>query len=57
MKVVVSVDVLSDGCLLLGVVFGDRLEEYFVINWGFDDRGECFCESIEYICLVLKGFG
>lgn len=56
-KAAASVDVLSDGRLLLGVASGDRPEEYPAINRGFDDRGERFRESIEYIRLALKGVG
>jgi len=48
-KAAASVDVLSGGRLILGVASGDRPEEYPALNMSFDDRGERFRESFEYI--------
>lgn len=48
-KAAASVDVLSGGRLLLGVASGDRPEEYPALNISFDDRGERFRASFEYI--------
>jgi len=48
-KAAASVDVLSGGRLILGVASGDRPEEYPALNMTFDDRGDRFRESFEYI--------
>jgi len=48
-KAAASVDVLSNGRLILGVASGDRPEEYPALNMNFDDRGERFQASFEYI--------
>lgn len=48
-KSAASVDVLSGGRLILGVASGDRPEEYPALNLPFDDRGERFQASFEYI--------
>ena len=48
-KAAASVDVLSGGRLILGVASGDRPEEYPALNMSFEDRGERFRESFEYI--------
>ena len=48
-KAAASVDVLSNGRLILGVASGDRPEEYPALNMSFDDRGERFQASFEYI--------
>lgn len=48
-KAASSVDVLSGGRLILGVASGDRPEEYPALNMRFDDRGERFRASFEYI--------
>jgi len=48
-KAAASVDVLSDGRLIMGVASGDRPEEYPALNLSFDDRGQRFRESFEYI--------
>ena len=48
-KAAASVDVLSDGRLILGVASGDRPDEYPALNIPFPDRGERFRESFEYI--------
>lgn len=48
-KAAASVDVLSAGRLLLGVASGDRPEEYPALNMNFDDRGERFRASFDYI--------
>lgn len=48
-KAAASADVLSGGRLILGVASGDRPEEYPALNMSFDDRGDRFRESFEYI--------
>lgn len=48
-KASASVDVLSNGRLILGVASGDRPQEYPAMNIDFDERGELFRESFEYI--------
>jgi luciferase-type oxidoreductase len=48
-KAAASVDVLSDGRLILGVASGDRPEEYPALNLPFDDRGDRFRDSFDYI--------
>ena len=48
-KAAASVDVLSGGRLLLGVASGDRPEEYPAMNMSFDDRGDRFRDSFDYI--------
>jgi luciferase-type oxidoreductase len=48
-KAAASVDVLSNGRLILGVASGDRPEEYPALNQIFEDRGDRFRDSFEYI--------
>lgn len=48
-KAAASVDALSGGRLILGVASGDRPEEYPALNLAFDDRGDRFRESFDYI--------
>ncbi len=48
-KAAASVDVLSGGRLILGVASGDRPEEYPAMNLSFDNRGDRFQESFDYI--------
>ena len=48
-KAAASVDVLSGGRLLLGVASGDRPDEYPALNLPFEDRGERFRASFDYI--------
>ncbi len=48
-KAAASVDVLSNGRLILGVASGDRPDEYPALDYPFEDRGERFRESFEYI--------
>lgn len=48
-KAAASVDALSGGRLILGVASGDRPEEYPALNMSFDDRGDRFRASFEYI--------
>ncbi|MEM9150940.1 MAG: LLM class oxidoreductase [Cyanobacteria bacterium P01_F01_bin.3] len=48
-KSAATVDVLSDGRLLLGVASGDRAEEYPALNQPFSERGVRFRESFDYI--------
>jgi alkanesulfonate monooxygenase SsuD/methylene tetrahydromethanopterin reductase-like flavin-dependent oxidoreductase (luciferase family) len=48
-KAAASVDVLSGGRLILGVASGDRPEEYPALNLPFENRGDRFRASFEYI--------
>ncbi len=48
-KAAASVDVLSNGRLILGVASGDRPEEYPALNIPFEQRGTLFRESFQYI--------
>lgn len=48
-KAAASIDVLSDGRLILGVASGDRPEEYPALNLPFGNRGERFRASFDYI--------
>lgn len=48
-KAAASVDVLSGGRLILGVASGDRPEEYPALNLPFDNRGDLFRASFDYI--------
>ncbi|MEM7257700.1 MAG: LLM class oxidoreductase [Pseudomonadota bacterium] len=48
-KAAATVDVLSNGRLLLGVASGDRPEEYPALNIPFQERGARFRDSYEYI--------
>lgn len=55
-KAAASVDVLSGGRLLLGVASGDRPEEYPAMNMSFEDRGDRFRDSYEYIRAMADDF-
>lgn len=48
-KAAASIDVLSRGRLILGVASGDRPEEYPALNMSYEDRGERFRASFDYI--------
>lgn len=48
-KAAATADVLSDGRLILGVASGDRPEEYPALNTPFEERGDRFRDSYEYI--------
>ena len=48
-KAAASVDVLSDGRLLLGIASGDRPDEYPALNQPFEQRGERFRDSYDYL--------
>ena len=48
-KAAASVDVLSGGRLILGVASGDRPEEYPALNLPFENRGDRFRASFDYI--------
>lgn len=48
-KSAASVDVLSNGRMLLGVASGDRAEEYPAMAMDYDGRGARFRDSVEYI--------
>lgn len=53
-KASASIDVLSEGRLILGVASGDRPEEYPALNIDFHNRGEKFRQSFEYISKVWE---
>ncbi|MCF2870522.1 LLM class oxidoreductase [Octadecabacter sp. G9-8] len=55
-KAAATVDVLSGGRLLLGVASGDRPEEYPAMNMSFEDRGDRFRDSFEYIRSMADDF-
>lgn len=55
-KAAASVDVLSGGRLLLGVASGDRPEEYPAMALPFEDRGNRFRESFDYIRRMAGSF-
>ena len=48
-KAAATVDVLSNGRLLLGIASGDRPEEYPALNLPYQQRGEWFRDSVDYI--------
>ncbi len=48
-KAAATVDVFSDGRLILGIASGDRPEEYPALRVPFADRGAMFRESYDYI--------
>jgi len=48
-KAAASVDMLSDGRLILGIASGDRPEEYPAHNQNYDNRGDRFRASYDYI--------
>lgn len=48
-KAAATADVLSGGRLILGIASGDRPDEYPALNLPFNNRGELFRESYEYI--------
>lgn len=51
-----SADVLSGGRLLLGVASGDRPDEYPALNMGFEERGERFRDSVDYIRAMAEDY-
>jgi len=53
-KAAASVDALSNGRLILGVASGDRPQEYPALNLPFENRGDRFRESFDYINQVWK---
>lgn len=55
-KAAASVDVLSGGRLILGVASGDRAEEYPALALPYENRGERFRDSIEYIQDTWKDY-
>ena len=48
-KSAATIDQLSEGRFILGVASGDRPNEYPSMGFDFDQRGELFRESFEYI--------
>ncbi|MDC2887720.1 LLM class oxidoreductase [Psychrosphaera algicola] len=48
-KSAASVDVLSNGRVILGVASGDRPQEYPAMELEYENRGERFRDSFEYI--------
>ena len=55
-KSATSIDRLSGGRLLLGVASGDRFDEYPAMGIDFENRGELFRESFNYIRKVQSDF-
>ncbi|MEO1312996.1 MAG: LLM class oxidoreductase, partial [Pseudomonadota bacterium] len=55
-KAAASVDVLSQGRLLLGVASGDRPEEYPAMNMSFADRGDRFRDSMAYMRAAAQSY-
>ncbi len=55
-KSAATIDRLSNGRLMLGVASGDRPSEYPAMGISFDDRGELFRESFEYIRKATESF-
>jgi len=55
-KSAASIDVLSNGRLILGVASGDRAQEYPALNIPYTERGDKFRESFEYIKEVWKEY-
>ncbi len=48
-KAAASVDVMSEGRLLLGIASGDRPEEYPAMAMGYADRADRFRDSVAYM--------
>ena len=55
-KAAFSVDMLSNGRMLLGVASGDRPEEYPALAMDFETRGARFRESMDYIRATFDSF-
>ncbi|MAD41247.1 MAG: LLM class flavin-dependent oxidoreductase [Arcobacter sp.] len=55
-KAAASIDALSNGRLILGVASGDRAKEYPAMNIDYDNRGNNFRESFNYINQIWEDF-
>ena len=55
-KSAASIDVLSDGRLILGVASGDRPQEYPATNLDYSNRGLRFRESFSYIRQMQENY-
>jgi len=55
-KSATTIDQLSNGRLLLGIASGDRPDEYPAMGIDFENRGDLFRESFEYIRNVQSDF-
>ncbi|WP_298835806.1 LLM class oxidoreductase [uncultured Roseobacter sp.] len=55
-KSAASVDMLSDGRMLLGIASGDRPEEYPALAMDYDNRGARFRDSVDYIRATFQDF-
>ena len=53
-KAAASADVLSGGRVILGVASGDRPQEYPALQLPYDNRGERFRESFDYIRQIAR---
>lgn len=53
-KAAASVDVLSNGRLILGIASGDRPEEYPALGISFDQRGARYRDNLQYIREVAE---
>ena len=51
-----TIDKLSNGRLLLGVASGDRYDEYPAMGISYENRGELFKESFQYIRQLQDNF-
>ena len=51
-----SVDALSNGRLILGIASGDRPQEYPALNISYENRGDSFRDSFDYIKNIWKDF-
>ncbi|MEM1408601.1 MAG: LLM class flavin-dependent oxidoreductase [Bacteroidota bacterium] len=51
-----SIDVLSEGRMILGVASGDRPQEYPAMNIDFENRGELFRDAFDYIRKAQESF-
>ncbi|WP_327018438.1 LLM class oxidoreductase [Croceibacter atlanticus] len=51
-----TIDELSNGRLLLGVASGDRYDEYPAMGISYENRGELFKESFQYIRQLQDNF-
>lgn len=55
-KAAATADVLSNGRVLLGVASGDRAEEYPAMGMTYEDRGQRFRDSVDYIRSVASAY-
>ncbi|MEM1407121.1 MAG: LLM class oxidoreductase [Bacteroidota bacterium] len=51
-----SIDVLSEGRMILGVASGDRPQEYPAMNIDFENRGQLFRDAFDYMRNAQESF-